>query len=412
MMGLTVNALEEGDWAFTGQTVPSAWTATNATLQTTRSEYKYQGYGSLKSSLSASSATISFNENNTSTTAQTTTEYVAGKVESFVWCRATATATITPQLTITRVMAGTPVEGVDIFTAYGSPVSLTSGDWYLVRTNPVVVPVSPATAHYHISLQYAISGATIGSSVLFHFPTAYEQLAFLRNTFLMDCWDNIPAVFQNRETELPLPSYALLRFMEIGMQAHGVINDIAAGFQYQDISEGKDETNGDTLSILVQPSEIPRDYIFWVAQFTGTQLLNPTAGATPWANIPSTWDGIDLIDTVDDPDDVVEWGSLQGFAPEIAGLDDFFRWQVASGYYGYAAGSMAAIREATKRVLGGTKTCTITKNYLSSPWRIRIQTKLSETPDASTVGESIDEMLQLMELARPLGVVLTHEIIA
>jgi hypothetical protein len=411
-MGLTVNALAESDWTFTGFAVPSSWTATDATLHTTLSEYKYQGYGSLKSTLTATSATILFNDDLSSTTAKTTADYVAGKIESFVWCRATATAIITPQLTITRTMGGTPVEGVDIFTASGTPIALTSGDWYLVRTDPVSIPVTPATATYSISLQYVISGGTIGSSVFLHYPTAYEQLAFLRNTYLMNCWSNIPALFQDKETELPLPSYALLRFMEVGMQAHGVINDIAAGFQYQDISEGKDETNQDTLSILVQPSEIPRDYIFWVAQFTGTQLLNPTAGATPWANIPSTWDGIDLIDTVDDPDDVVAWGSLQGFAPEIAGLDDFFRWQVASGYYGYAAGSIAAIREATKRVLGGTKTCTITKNYLSSPWRIRIQTKLAETPDATTVGESIDEMLQLMEPARPLGVVLTHEIIA
>jgi hypothetical protein len=45
---------------------------------------------------------------------------------------------------------------------------------------------------------------------------------------------------------------------------------------------------------------------------------------------------------------------------------------------------------------------------------MRIQTKYSETPDADVtmVGDSIGEMLELMEPARPLGVSLTHEIIA
>lgn len=411
-MGLTINALADNDWMFAGQTVPTTWTASNATLDTSQVEYKNSGYGSLVATLSSSNATVAFNKFLLSETAITDLNYVAGKAESFVWCRATATTTITPQLTLTRVMAGVPQEGVDIFTASGTPVVLTSGDWYLVRTEPVAVPVSPTTAHYRVSLAYSISNATSGESVIFHFPTVYEQLALMRNEYVMDCWEVLPFLFKDNDNESPLPSYPLLRLMEIGMQAHGVISDIAAGFQYVDISDGKDLTDENTLSLLVQPSRIPREYIFWVAQFTGTQLLNPTAGATPWANMPSTWEGIDLIDTVNDPNDAVAWGSLQGYAPEIAGLDDFFRWQVASGYYGYAAGSIAAIREATKRVLGGTKTCTITKNYLSSPWKIRIQTKLSETPDATTVGQSIDEILQLMEPARPLGVVLTHEIIA
>ena len=48
---------------------------------------------------------------------------------------------------------------------------------------------------------------------------------------------------------------------------------------------------------------------------------------------------------------------------------------------------------------------------LLPPWKIKIQTLLDETPDATTVGQSIDEMLQLMELSRPLGVVLIHEIV-
>ena len=413
-MGLTINALADGEWKFTGQTVPDRWTATGATLETSQVEYKNNGYGSLIATLSSSSATISFNDDdeNYSTTAITDSNYVAGKVESFAWLRATATATITPHLTLTRVMTGTPVAEVDIFTVSGTPVVLTSGDWYLVRTDSLSVPITPTTGKYRISLSYAVTSATSGESVILHYPTVYEQLALMRNDYVMDCWDVLPFLFKNNDNETPLPSYPLLRMMEIGMQAHGVINDIAAGFQYVDISDGKDLTDENTLSLLVQPSRIPREYIFWVAQFTGTQLLNPTAGATPWANIPATWVVFDLIDTVNDPNDAVAWGTLQGYAPEIAGLDDFFRWQVASGYYGYASGSIKAIREATKRVLTGTKTCTITKNYLSSPWRIRIQTKVSETPDATTVGESIDEMLQLMEPARPLGVVLTHEIIA
>ena len=196
------------------------------------------------------------------------------------------------------------------------------------------------------------------------------------------------------------------------MAAHGTLYDLGRGFQYSDLSEGKDVTDMETLSLLVEPDRAPREYMPWLAQFTGTKLMNPVAGSTPWANLPAEWDDLDAIDTTVDANDSVAWSALQGFAPEIAGLDDFFQWQIETGYYGYAAGSIAAIREATKRVLTGTKTCTITKRYTGSPWKIKIETKVGETPDATTVGQSIPEMLELMELSRPLGVSLTHAIIA
>ena len=92
-------------------------------------------------------------------------------------------------------------------------------------------------------------------------------------------------------------------------------------------------------------------------------------------------------------------------------LDDFFEWQVSTGYYGYAAGSLKAVREAAKRVLTDTKTCTITNNYSGSPWRILVQTKVSETPDATSAGQSLDSMLDLMAPARPLGVIIAHQLI-
>lgn len=412
-MGLTVNSIASDDADFLSLTVPADWTAINAgTLTVDLNEHKNIGSGSLAVVPTDTASEVRFNYALSSLTARTSVDFVRDKAESYVWVRATKNITITPTLTLTRVMNTTPTPS-DIFVATGSMVDVTSGEWYLVRTDPVSIPVSPENAHYHISLTYDISCPTPNTTTVYiNKPTVYNQLALLRNLYLMDVWDTLPQIFKDRDLETPLPSYPILRLMEIGMAVHGIIYDLARGFQYNDISEGRDVTDVETLSLLTDPLRVPREYMPWLAQFTGTKLLNPVSGATPWANLPETWQGIDEIDTTVDANDSVAWGELQGFAPEIAGLDEFFQWQIETGYYGYSAGSIAAIREATKRVLDDTKTCTITKRYTGSPWKIRIQTKLGETPDASSIGQSIDEMLELMEPARPLGVSLTHEIIA
>lgn len=410
-MGLTVNTLAWYDSNFLALNVPTQWTVVNGSLAIDLNEHKNVGSGSLKLTPSSASPVVRFNYDLASLTAITTADFIGDRAESYVWIRATKNVTITPTITLTRVMAGTP-QAEDIITDTGSLVNITSGEWYLVRTDPFDIPLSPANALYRVTLQFTFSSPEYATtSIYINKPTVYNQLAFLRNFYVMDCWDLLPQIFKDNDLETPLPSYPMIRLAEIGMSAHGILYDLGRGFQYNDISEGKDATDAETLSLLVEPDRAPREYMPWLAQFTGTKLLNPVAGGTPWANLPAGWDGIDAIDATIDPNDSVAWGALQGFAPEIAGLDEFFQWQIETGYYGYAAGSIAAIREATKRVLTDTKTCVITKRYTGSPWKIKIQTLLDETPDATTVGQSIDEMLQLMELSRPLGVVLVHEVV-
>lgn len=411
-MGLTVNSITTDDSSFLGLTAPTAWTVVNGSLGIDLNEHKNVGSGSLVATPSSASPVVRFNYNLASPTAITSLNFIGDRAESYVWIRATKNVTITPTITLTRVMNGSP-QAADIITGTGDLVNVTSGEWYLVRTNPFDIPLSPANALYRVTLQFTFSSPEYATTTIYiNKPTVYNQLALLRNLYLMDVWNSLPQVFKDNDLEIPLPSYPILRLSEIGMAAHGTLYDLGRGFQYSDISEGKDVTDIETLSLLAEPDRAPREYMPWLAQFTGTKLMNPVAGSTPWANLPAGWQGIDAIDVTVDANDSVAWSALQGFAPEIAGLDDFFQWQIETGYYGYAAGSIAAIREATKRVLTGTKTCTITKRYTGSPWKIKIETKVGETPDATTVGQSIPEMLELMELSRPLGVSLTHAIIA
>jgi hypothetical protein len=410
-MGLTINSIASGDSDFLSLVVPSAWTAVSGSLSVNLNEYKNVGSGSLALTPSASSPEVKFNYGLASYAAETQADYIGDKAESYVWIRATKNVTVTPTLTLTRVMTGTPTSS-DIFVATGETVNITSGEWYLVRTDPLDVPALPSNAHYGISLKYVFSCQTYATTTVYiNKPTVYNQLAFLRNYYLMDVWAFLPQIFKDNDLETPLPSYPILRLAEIGMSAHGILYDLARGFQYSDISEGKDAADSETLSLLVDTTRVPREYMPWLAQFTGTKLLNPVLGSTPWANIPLEWDDIDAIDTTTSVNDAVAWGELQEFAPEIAGLDEFFQWQIETGYYGYAAGSLEAVRESIRRGLTGTKTCVVTKRYTGSPWKILIQTKWSETPDAVSAGQSIGEMLELMELARPLGVSLTHQTI-
>jgi hypothetical protein len=189
-------------------------------------------------------------------------------------------------------------------------------------------------------------------------------------------------------------------------------------FTYSDISEGKNELDTSTLSTLVDPIVVKREYMFWLAQFSGTKLLNPTTGLTPWVNLPETWQGIDLIDGEEaippaNPNsaDAVGWSALQDYNTEPVGLDEFLRWQISTSYYGRNAGTQEALVEAVKRVLIDTKTV----NYeILEPfdWTIRITTLKTETPDSSLVdiGGSVPEIVELLEPARPVGFKIIHSL--
>ena len=90
------------------------------------------------------------------------------------------------------------------------------------------------------------------------------------------------------------------------------------------------------------------------------------------------------------------------------------KWQIDNGYYGINSGTDTALLESAKLMLTGTKTVSLEYDYSTAPFEINILTRWDETygADESLIGESSTLVLEAIAKARPLGVLVTHEMVA
>lgn len=254
----------------------------------------------------------------------------------------------------------------------------------------------------------AFDGMVLARQLFISHPTTYCQNDFIRNTAWFDTWYRMPSVMKDSDSRLAKPSYSLSRFIELCCEHRGEIYDILDEINYVDTSDGYNPADNLTKSTIVDPDVISRKYAFWVAQFVGTQLYSPTVSVTPWQNIPATWQGIDAIDTVVDINDTVGWSALQSFKPELVGLDEYFRWQISTGYYGINAGSLQAVTESIKRILTGTKSVRVEAN--PSSWVVNVYTYKSETlgTDLLGTGDEVQASQIILKRCKPAGFFVRH----
>jgi hypothetical protein len=185
--------------------------------------------------------------------------------------------------------------------------------------------------------------------------------------------------------------------------------------QYNDISDGYDVTIPETKSILIDADVVARGYTDWLAQFVGVKLQNPSGIATPWENLPGTWNGIDLIDSVDSAGDSVQWKLLEAYNPEPSNLLEFLRWQIKYAYTGINAGSRDSVINAAKWMCTGTKQVNLTCAVATTPFVLAVTTKLSEfsIPDTDyVVGDDSQEIIDILNEVKPLGYTITHSFIS
>ena len=85
-------------------------------------------------------------------------------------------------------------------------------------------------------------------------------------------------------------------------------------------------------------------------------------------------------------------------------------WQVSTRNFGFNAGTDNAIKEAAKLMLIGTKTVSLTYDYITNPFEIQLNTPWYETlgADANQIGQSSTILLEAVQRAKPIGVLLTH----
>jgi len=112
--------------------------------------------------------------------------------------------------------------------------------------------------------------------------------------------------------------------------------------------------------------------------------------------------------TVDQVDN--SWLEIEGYDLVVANVQLFWRWQIRTRYNAMLSGTNEALEETIKFFLTNTKSVRITPNY-SGPFTIHVETLTAETRSGTT-GTASDYILEAIELARPVGVLVTHECVA
>lgn len=409
MAGYSVNRIPEG-WRLFVSTVPAVWTYNGAAPTVNALVSKYSGEGSIEYTAEVNDY-LALNDdgfNGLSTELSVVPDDFEDSVLGFVWVK--SDTPIVVDFTM-RILSTPGTVSTSITAEQSQSFAISSAEWTLLNLD--TLPVIPDDLTYCVSLEIKVTSIDGASSCVLNIshPVVYCKVDFFKNPAILDILKQLPEFIREADqNQFPHP-YQLARFIEMASIHTGELVDLVNGFVYQDISEGKNVNDTTTLSTLVDPSAVLRQYMFWLGQFSGTKLINPTTGLTPWENLPPTWDGLDLLDTVDD--DLVAWETLESSATEPAGLVAFLRWQISTGYYGVNAGTLQAMIDAVKRVLTGTKDVEV---IVTAPfdWTMTVQTIITETPDTSTlsVGASSPEMLELIEPTRPLGFKVIHELVA
>lgn len=157
-------------------------------------------------------------------------------------------------------------------------------------------------------------------------------------------------------------SYTLYRWLAGVAAELGAVRTLFDGIDYVPVGDGG--TVGDT-STLTDPAVAPVGYLMWLAQLVGTPL-RPDMSAT-------------------EQRDAVTFASA-----------------------GWRAGTKAAVADAARSELTGTRYAKVYDHSISTPgdggeWDVLIITRGSETPDVPRVLQAV-----VRRAAKPAGVVLYH----
>jgi hypothetical protein len=416
MAGYVNNRIPENSRIFSNG-ASSLWNS-STTLGTSALVSRFANEGSLTASLSSGDI-ISFNRDiytELPISQTVATDGINDDGDTFMvgfWIKSNKAISFTYTVSLlypTSTLSSTPVE------QHEQDISITSGEWVFVEHESRVTDPNDAY-NYPISFSITVTDITGGGNadIYISFPIIWASLDFINNPILLDIYSKLPEFVRNQDSvATPFP-FTLARFIEMCILHQGEMQQILTDIMYTDIAFGKDDNDPTTLSQLTDPSVAPREYIFWMAQFAGTKLINPTTGVTPWGNLPSTWQGIDMLDDADSEFDSSAWNIIQDSNPEPVGLDAFLEWQVSTGFYGVNAGSLESIKESVRRVLTGDKYVFAFSGGASPgyQWTVFVQTRISETPDSAllSVNDSVPSILKLIEPARPLGVIITHQLV-
>lgn len=287
---------------------------------------------------------------------------------------------------------------------------LLSPQWFIFRSNPMTIEAETPT----ISITVTFEPNDLSETFYFTTPAVYHKYEFfISNPAVPSIASLLPEVFLDIDSEsqesLDVPLLRLIDVLNLGL---GESLEIMGNFAYSDIEDGYIESDNSTKSTLVHHEIANIDTLLWLAKFNGTSPVlrfNSSLGsaAEPFVLDVSVLNGTDVIR-------LTSYDELNPPTATLAEQQTLLRWQMEYGYYGRNAGTLPAILAATKLMLIDNQNVSVSYDYSVEPFVIDIQTQWFETIGSTgpeDIGNESQLVLEAISPARPLGILVRHEMI-
>jgi len=345
-------------------------------------------------------------------------------IVSFVWVRATKNCVLRMRNIRTVATYNTATGNYELSTDANDRVVGEWGTlhyllgvqdeptWKLLRARMLALTDDGNDVRYAMGFEIEIVFDSVAGDVNISRPTITMLGDAFENEFLLECVPLLPNLLLENDFADPTTNsvqFPLIRLFDVMTHSLTKVQETLKSFIYRNESQGFEESEIETYNALISPILIDRlDQLKWLAQFRGRELIvtfEPSTEGEEWTEfvLDSATSGVlDSTSVIATSETSV--GGLSG------GVAAFFKWQVENGYYGHNAGTITAMVEAIKLLLDGDKTV----NYTVGVNTVAFQTKIGQTYGSSglSVGQSNPNVLLVLEPARPLGLIVTHELIS
>ncbi len=431
-MGAITNLIPQSDRLFLqgGEAITSLgtlWAANACDLYNDDLVYRSSEYGAARIESTDTDFYVTYNfyggaGEEVASTAVTSVAENSDRVDFHAWFIADRTVTAHISVGLWEMNEDDELVG-SMIVGEETPISILGGSvvspqWQIGRSLAYFIPTDGK--RYSVSAKIRFTqDAEVPVVIRMSEPVMQLVFGFTENDFLGLVMPRIPETFREQDVadfaqygESNDPKFPLTRLIDAATTIAGEITDLRDNFEYLTIALGRNDNNYGTLSTLVNPLVADEAYLYWLSQFQGTTLVRsyePSTEGLAWESFVLDSPTVGLLSGTSGSSAVGVLASTGGAGQIPGGLEEFFRWQIASGFYGMNAGSVQAISSATQQVLTGSRNVDITEGVFS----VLIKTEIAETfgSELAAPGDSSDLVLSITEYTRPLGVQITHELV-
>lgn len=288
-----------------------------------------------------------------------------------------------------------------------------SPQWNIFRSDPITLSVQSGTPA--LSVQFEVIPNDTSEDLYFTVPVCYQQFdAIFKNNVLPRVFGNMPTIFRTEDLAYTgKPDIPLTRFLDIATLTLDDSYTKLRSYLYIDVSEGFKDSDDETKSTFVNQDVADFEYLVWLAKFSGTRPITRFESSLDSLSDPFILDSSSL-----NSEAALRLTSYIELNPPALSLEaqkDLLRWQLDYGYYGKNAGTLPAVQEAAKLMLTGEKELVTVYDFVAEPWTIHLYSPWDQTFGAlgeEQIGQSSNLVLDAVSYAKPLGVLVTHEMTA